>query len=225
MFLTTAAVSAAKINAKVRSADISFHYSNAVSNGTAALTASGGGTRSGRTTVQVYEDNGCLYAMNKLRDRRGFTLTELLCAVLIVLLVSALLTVGVRFAGRTYNSSMQLSEAQELCSTLTSVISDKLRFCGTVTPGADGSLDHIFIQDLGSVEGEGAAFQVDADGQLTLGSTRLLSSAAYPRGLRVRDVSLRYDSASGIFTVTLQVGTVDSTLAETDFEVRRLNHT
>lgn len=100
--------------------------------------------------------------MNKLRDRRGFTLTELLCAVLIVLLVSALLTVGVRFAGRTYNSSMQLSEAQELCSTLTSVISDKLRFCGTVTPGADGSLDHIFIQDLGSVEGEGAAFQVDA---------------------------------------------------------------
>ncbi len=34
MFLTTAAVSAAKINAKVRSADISFHYSSAVSNGT-----------------------------------------------------------------------------------------------------------------------------------------------------------------------------------------------
>ena len=46
MFLTTAAVSAAKINAKV---------------GTAVLTASGGGTRSGRTTVQVYENNGCLY--------------------------------------------------------------------------------------------------------------------------------------------------------------------
>ena len=61
VFLTTAAVSAAKINAKVRSADISFHSSSAVSNGTAALTASGGGTRSGRTTVQVYEDNGCLY--------------------------------------------------------------------------------------------------------------------------------------------------------------------
>ena len=60
VFLTTAAVSAAKINAKVRSADISFHYSSAVSNGTAALT-SGGGTRSGRTTVQVYEYNGCLY--------------------------------------------------------------------------------------------------------------------------------------------------------------------
>ena len=61
MFLTTAAVSAAKINARVRSADISFHYSSAVSNGSTVLTLTGGGTRSGRTTVQVYEDNGCLY--------------------------------------------------------------------------------------------------------------------------------------------------------------------
>lgn len=61
MFLTTAAVSAAKINAKVRSADISFHYSSAVSNDTAALTASGGGTRSGRTAVSLYENNGYLY--------------------------------------------------------------------------------------------------------------------------------------------------------------------
>ena len=163
--------------------------------------------------------------MNKLRDQKGLTMVELLVTVVIVLLFSGLVAVGADAGVRSFRTSMADAQAQELCSTLTSVISDKLRFCGTVTPGADGSLDHIFIQDLGSVEGEGAAFQVDADGQLTLGSTKLLSSAAYPRGLRVRDVSLRYDSASGIFTVTLQVGTADSTLAETDFEVRRLNHT
>ena len=61
MFLTTAAVSAARINARVRSADLSFRYSTEETNDAAALTASGGGTRSGRTTVQVYEDNGFLY--------------------------------------------------------------------------------------------------------------------------------------------------------------------
>jgi len=61
VFLTTAAVSAARINARVRSADLSFRYSTAEPNGSAALTASGGGTRSGRTTVQVCEDNGFLY--------------------------------------------------------------------------------------------------------------------------------------------------------------------
>ena len=40
--------------------------------------------------------------MKKLRGRRGVTLTETLCTVLIVLLISAMLAVGVRFAVRTY---------------------------------------------------------------------------------------------------------------------------
>ena len=52
--------------------------------------------------------------MRKLRDRRGITLTEMLCTVLIVLLLTALLVVGLRFAGTTYTESMRLSEAQEL---------------------------------------------------------------------------------------------------------------
>ena len=95
--------------------------------------------------------------MRKLRDRRGITLTEMLCTVLIVLLLTALLVVGIRFAGKTYTESMRLSEAQELCSTLTSVISDKLRFCGTVTQDENGGLTQIFIQNVGSVEGKGDA--------------------------------------------------------------------
>ena len=49
--------------------------------------------------------------MRKLRDRRGITLTEMLCTVLIVLLLTALLVVGIRFAGKTYTESMRLSEA------------------------------------------------------------------------------------------------------------------
>ena len=39
--------------------------------------------------------------MRKLRDRRGITLTEMLCTVLIVLLLTALLVVGIRFASKT----------------------------------------------------------------------------------------------------------------------------
>lgn len=162
--------------------------------------------------------------MNRLRDRRGFTLTELLCAVLIVLLISALLVVGIRFAGKTYNSSLKLSEAQELCSTLTSVISDKLRFCGSVVSNENGDVDRIFIQDVGSVEGEGAAFRLNDKQQIMLGDSELLSAAAYPRGLQVRQIALRYDDATGIFTVTLQVGDSTDTLAETTFHVKRLNH-
>lgn len=162
----------------------------------------------------------------RLLDRRGFTLTEMLCTVLIVLLISALLVVGIRFAGSTYNSSMRLSEAQELCSTLTNVITDKLRFCGTVTQSEDGGLTQIFIQNVGSVEGEGEAFAISEDGQVMLGETKLLASAAYPRGLRVGEIGLDYDADTDIFSVTLRItDPKGETLAQTVFEVKRLNNT
>lgn len=144
--------------------------------------------------------------MRKLRDRRGITLTEMLCTVLIVLLLTALLVVGIRFAGKTYTESMRLSEAQELCSTLTSVISDKLRFCGTVTQDENGGLTQIFIQNVGSVEGKGDAFQIGEDGQLALGDRHLLGSASYPKGLQVTAFTLRYDASTDIFSVTLEIG-------------------
>ena len=161
--------------------------------------------------------------MKKLRSQRGATLTEMLCAVLIVVLISALLVVGIRFAGRTYNSSMKLSEAQELCSTLTSIISDKLRFCGTVTQSEDGGLTQIFIQNVGNVEGE--AFQLSEDGQVMLGDSKLLGASAYPRGLRVQEVSLQYDAGTDIFTVALRIGDkTGDTLAENTFEVKRVNN-
>ena len=164
--------------------------------------------------------------MRKLRDRRGITLTEMLCTVLIVLLLTALLVVGIRFAGKTYTESMRLSEAQELCSTLTSVISDKLRFCGTVTQDENGSLTQIFIQNVGSVEGKGDAFQIGEDGQLALGDRHLLGSASYPKGLQVTAFTLRYEASTDIFSVTLEIGDHSrQTLSRTSFEVKRINRT
>ena len=147
-------------------------------------------------------------------------------AVLIVVLLTALLVVGIRFAGKTYTESMRLSEAQELCSTLTSVISDKLRFCGTVTQDENGGLTQIFIQNVGSVEGKGDAFQIGEDGQLALGDRHLLGSASYPKGLQVTAFTLRYDASTGIFSVTLEIGDRSrQTLSQTSFEVKRINRT
>ena len=147
--------------------------------------------------------------MRNLRDRRGITLTEMLCTVLIVLLLTALLVVGIRFAGKTYTESMRLSEAQELCSTLTSVISVFLFF-----------FFFFFIQNVGSVEGKGDAFQIGEDGQLALGDRHLLGSASYPKGLQVTAFTLRYDASTDIFSVTLEIGDrFRQTLSRTSFEV------
>ena len=161
--------------------------------------------------------------MKKLRGSRGVTLTETLCTVLIVLLISAMLAVGVRFAVRTYRESMELSETELLCSTLTAAISDKLRYCGSVEESEEGGVSKIFIQNVGSVAEKGDTFQVDEDGHVTLGGKKLLSASAYPRGLKAKEVTLTYNRNTDIFGVTIQITDGSRVLAETEFEVKRLN--
>lgn len=84
--------------------------------------------------------------MSRLKSSRGMTFMELLCAVLILMMSTALVLVGVNLALTTYRANMEASEAQVLYSTLTTVISDKLRYCGTVETAEDGTITQIFAQ-------------------------------------------------------------------------------
>ena len=61
--------------------------------------------------------------MSRLKSSRGMTFMELLCAVLILMMSTALVLVGVNLALTTYRANMEASEAQVLYSTLTTVIS------------------------------------------------------------------------------------------------------
>ena len=58
--------------------------------------------------------------MSRLKSSRGMTFMELLCAVLILMMSTALVLVGVNLALTTYRANMEASEAQVLYSTLTS---------------------------------------------------------------------------------------------------------
>lgn len=162
--------------------------------------------------------------MKKLIDRRGMTLTELLCAIVVLLLVSALLVVGVNFSLRTFRDSMATSEAQTLRSTLTAAISDKLRYC--TVDVVDGQL---FIHGVGKVDEDeqGEVFHVDdATGQLYLGETKLLGAASYPEGLRLSKFTMRYDEADAIFTITFDIddkANADTPRATANFQVQCLN--
>lgn len=160
--------------------------------------------------------------MKKLKENRGMTLVELLCSIVILLLSTALVTVGVRLAIHTYQECMESSEAQVLCSTLTTAISDKLRYCGSVTQSENGGFTQIFIQNVGSVEGEGEAFQIK-DGKVMLGGKKLLGSGVYPQGLKVNRLDMSYDDR--IFTVTIEIAdTSGNVLAKNqDFQVKRIN--
>ena len=158
--------------------------------------------------------------MKKLRNQNGLTLTEMLCTVIIVLLFSSLVAVGANAAVRSFRISMADSQAQELCSTLTTAISDKLRYC---TVEADNT---VFIQGVGYVEGQAEdIFKVDlVSGQVYLGGKKFLGTYAYPEGLKVKDFSVEYNGTERVFTVKFQIEDRRETkLAEADFQVKQIN--
>ena len=162
--------------------------------------------------------------MKKLKSKRGMTLVELLCGIVVLLLITSLLTVGARFAVKTYRTSMASAQAQTLCSTLTTAITDKLRYCGNVS--ANGG--RIFITDVGSVSGDeesGGVFKIE-DGEVLLGSRKLLGSKAYPEGLQVDKESFTLAYAEGSRTFSVSFVVTDSSgkeLAKSDFQVQKIN--
>lgn len=131
--------------------------------------------------------------MKKLRNQNGLTLTEMLCTVIIVLLFSSLVAVGANAAVRSFRISMADSQAQELCSTLTTAVSDKLRYC---TVEADNT---VFIQGVGYVyRSADKIFTVNDRGQVYLGENKFLGAYAYPEGLKVHGFSVKYDDTKRI---------------------------
>ena len=110
------------------------------------------------------------------------------------------------------------SQAQELCSTLTTAISDKLRYC---TVEADNT---VFIQGVGYVNGApNEIFTLNSDsGQVYLGGEKFLGAYAYPEGLKVQEFSVTYKE--NVFTVKFQSkDRRDTKLAEADFQVKQIN--
>ena len=156
--------------------------------------------------------------MKRLRNQNGLTLTEMLCTVIIVLLFSSLVAVGANAAVRSFRISMADSQAQELCSTLTTAISDKLRYCTVET-------DAVFIQGVGYVKGPAKdIFTVKDSGQVYLGENKLLGAYAYPEGLKVKDFSVEYNDTERVFTVQFQIeDRRDTKLAEANFQVKQIN--
>ena len=86
----------------------------------------------------------------KLKDKKGLTLVEMLCTVAILVLVSMVMVLGVQLGVRSYAKSVSYSEAQVLCSTLTTTISDELRYSGTLKVDGSGNVTGFFSQQFGS---------------------------------------------------------------------------
>lgn len=174
---------------------------------------------------------------NKLKSNRGFSLTEALCSVLILLLVSGGMVSGIQLASKSYRDSILISESKELCSTLTSIVSYELRYASNVTVSAGGEVESFFSHSyankntlctFASVDSEG---RIAEYGELMLGEKdsspfvgkELLSHAAYTNGLGA-GVKVFYNKAENLFTVFLTIALNNSPYLEThSFQVMALN--
>ena len=163
------------------------------------------------------------------RIKKGFTLVELLCTIVILLLVSAAVNVGIHLAVQNYASSITNSEAHVLCGTVGDLVCDELRFGSDYTwEGEELIFTSRNIANRKFVVADGQVSLSYSDAALAKDSTlkpeKLLPSKAYPNGLSV-DLTLTL-TQNGTDIVSVQVVVRDSkgnVQAERITEIKSLN--
>ena len=145
----------------------------------------------------------------KARDRKGFTLAEVLMAVLILLLVTAVVAGGLPAATNAYGKVVDASNAQVLLSTTVTRLRDELRTATGVTVSGT-TIRYTSAQGITSTlepkqekEGTLTGIQLMENGDAD--SARMLVS----REAAGKNLSVAYETASyadGMVTITnLQV--------------------
>ncbi len=164
--------------------------------------------------------------MDKIKTKQGMSIVELLSAIAVMLLVSVVLVTGVRLGVKAYTKSVSMSEAQVLCSTLTTIVSDDLRYAGTVYPNSTADDGTTVLKLFVHGKGEGY-YKSDDDGQVvfhrdTEGDAKLLGKGSYPYGLKAEvTVKLKDDNT---FTAEVKVTSKsDNVLSQNTFEVKPVN--
>lgn len=172
---------------------------------------------------------------NKLKSRAGFSLTEMLCCCIVLVILSAMMVLGINLASKNFRASMAESEAQELCATLATLVRDELRYAANVTCDEEGGNVRYFSRNHGyATDGSdghiGVALHTVTDpadehyGEIFVGSEPIMSAASYASYGFAAEADVRFDGASGWFSVTLMVSDADgNALAENNFSVRQLN--
>ena len=163
--------------------------------------------------------------MKKLRNEGGYTLSELLVAIIILVLVSSCMTLGINLAGKSLNQTVLNSRAEALAETLEELISDELRYAEDVVNSGGELASFTSIS-----RGENASYLVK-NGKAYIktvqkGKTEeasVLGYSAYPDGVNVSTLSVRITDA-GIFRVTLKLKKAGDTaeLRSASFDVKPL---
>lgn len=153
----------------------------------------------------------------KLLNSQGFSLTEMITAVMILALISVSISVGLPTIINVYHHMTLHSEASVLCSTLSTSLADELRSVINIT-----GTDDVVFDSLTS--GRSLSVITDEEGHLNIGKDQpLLGDTAYTSGLKA-SAKVSYSNTDSLFHVHLSVtDEKDNILAESDLSIRPLN--
>lgn len=184
--------------------------------------------------------------MNKLKNSIGFTLSEVLVAVLIMVLASIGMVTAVVLSNNQLTKQTRLSEANELYTTLSSLITNELRYTGEISLENGSYKVSSFYSStyaqknttvnpsLVLVDEEGNIIEDDINsnvyGYLALGSEKpyklLVGVSTYGSYDLGANAKIQYNQSLNLFTVTLKIGVIttdDDPLLTYTFNVRPMN--
>lgn len=183
--------------------------------------------------------------LNKRKKNKGFTLTEMLCVVILLGLVSVGMVTGIDTGSRQFKKSVRVSEATTLYTTLQTLLSNELRFTNLDTLQIDASnhVETFYSITYAIRENQTGLFVLDSNqekadipltnngyGQLAIGDgaifNRLLGKSSYTHNLGAK-ASITYNSTGQYFTVDLDIGIVgtNDSIVHKSFDVRNLEGT
>lgn len=159
----------------------------------------------------------------KLADAGGFSLMEMLCAVVVLSLLCMLTGTGIQMAMSNYFTLVGESETQLLLSTLSSALSDKLRYAVVIEKEVAGA--KTYTCSIGTVKADEVTHRVTVDGQ------ELLPNGAYgPDGrYQVEEAAVKEPDAYAVgvrpvYTVSLKIRDTQTKVSkEAELIVRCLN--
>lgn len=167
----------------------------------------------------------------KMSDSRGFSLVEMLCATVILVLLGLLVNTGLQLAMRSYQDLTAQSEAELLLSAVSNALADELRYARDVeTEGAENKLTSYQSQRY-NIDTTGTRLSIGTGeensgkdkGQLYANTYRVLPGGAYGNGAyEIDKLEIKYKD--GLFTIDLTVKQTEGDIsAGTQFTVRCLN--
>lgn len=159
------------------------------------------------------------------QNKKGFTVVEMLSALLILLLVTLITTGGIAMASRQYIKQLRYAQARVLSSTINQIIIDDLRFTGHVANDGEGQYQ---IFSFNQTHNGYGTYSVDENGQIVFVSAdgtrsqKIVSSNQYKYGL-TSELSMNYNEQTHLFVVHSVIRNGSNILQDHEFSVKNVN--